>query len=56
MKQTTVETATCGSAFVAVKTATEEILDLRVNLRYLGANIQDKVFMFGDNESVINIV
>ena len=35
-KQATVETATYGSEFVAAKTATEQIMDLRYTLRYLG--------------------
>ena len=36
-KQATVETATYGSEFVAAKTATEQIMDIRQTLRYLGA-------------------
>ena len=38
-KQATVETATYGSEFVAAKTATEQIMDIRQTLRYLGAPI-----------------
>ena len=38
-KQATVETPTYGSEFVAAKTATEQILDIRQALRYLGAPI-----------------
>ena len=34
-KQATVETATYGSEFVAAKTATEQIMDIRQTLRYL---------------------
>ena len=34
-KQATVETVTYGSDFVAPKTATEQIMDLRYTLRYL---------------------
>ena len=34
-KQATVETVTYGSEFVAAKTATEQIMDLRYTLRYL---------------------
>ena len=33
------EAATYGSEFVASKTATEQIIDLRHNLRYLGVPI-----------------
>ena len=36
-KQATVDTATSGSEFVAAKTATEQIMDIRQTLRYLGA-------------------
>ena len=50
-KQTTVETVT--TKFVAVKTATEQIMDIRQTLRYLGAPIGSKSFLFGDNRSVI---
>ena len=52
-KQTTVETATYGSEFVAVKTATEQIMDIRQTLRYLGASIGSKSSLFGDNRSVV---
>ena len=34
-KQTTAETATYGLEFVAAKTATEQIMDIRQTLRYL---------------------
>ena len=36
---TTVEIVTYGSEFVAAKTATEHIMDIRQTLRYLGAPI-----------------
>ena len=52
-KQATVETATYGSEFVAAKTATEQIMDIRQTLRYLGAPIATKSFLFGDNRSVV---
>ena len=51
-KQATVETATYGSEFVAAKTATEQIMDIRQALRYLGAPIGAISFLFGDNRSV----
>ena len=49
------ETATYGSEFVAAKTATEQIMDLRNTVRYLGVpiNIMTKAYMFGDNQSVV---
>ena len=43
-KQATVETATYGSEFVAAKTATEQIMNIRQTLRYLGAPIGAKSF------------
>ena len=43
-KQATVGTATYGSEFV---------MDIRQNLRYLGAPIGAKSFFFGDNRSVV---
>ena len=49
MKQATVETVTYGSEFVAAKTVTEQIMDIRQTLRYLGAPIGAKSFLFGDN-------
>ena len=47
------ETGTYGSEFVAAKTATEQIMDIRQTLRYLGAPITTKSFLFGDNRSVV---
>ena len=55
-KQATVETATYGSEFVAAKTATEKIMDIRQTLRYLGAPIHAKSLLFGDNRSVVTSV
>ena len=52
-KQATVETATYCSEFVAAKTGTEQIMDLRYTLRYLGVPIKSKSYMFGDNRSVV---
>ena len=52
-KQATVETATYGSEFVAARTATEQIMDLRFTLRSMGVPIEDKAWMLGDNKSVI---
>ena len=52
-RQATVETATYGSEFVASKTATEQIIDLRHTLRYFGVPIKTKSYLFGDNRSVV---
>jgi hypothetical protein len=51
--QNSVETATCGSEFVAARLATEQIMDTRCTLRSLGAPIDGKAHMCGDNASVI---
>ena len=47
------KTATYGSEFVASTTATEQIIDLRHTLRYLGVPIKTKSYLFGDNRSVV---
>ena len=52
-KQATVEAATYGSEFVSARTATQQIIGLRLTLRYLGVPIQGQSIMFGDNESVV---
>ena len=51
-KQNTCDTSACGSEFVAARTATDQVIDLRLTLRYLGVPIYRSV-MFGDNESVV---
>ena len=53
-KQATVETATYGSEFVAARTAVEQIMDLRLTLRYLGIPLREKSYMYGDNKAVID--
>ena len=52
-KPAAVETATYDSEFVAAKTATEQIMDISQTLRYIGAPIGAKSFLFGDNRSVV---
>jgi hypothetical protein len=52
--QSTVETATYGSEFIAARICTDQIIDLRNTLRYLGIRIEGSSMMFGDNESVVN--
>jgi hypothetical protein len=52
--QGTAETgATCGSEFIAARTATEQIIDNRLLFRCLGVLVKESS-MFGDNESVVN--
>ena len=53
-KQATVETATYGSEFVASRTCIDQLVDIRIALRYLGVPTCFKSYMFGDNESVVN--
>jgi len=52
-RQSTVETSTYGSEFVAARIATEQIIDLRYNLRMMGLPIDGPTFLYGDNASVI---
>jgi hypothetical protein len=52
-RQATVETATFGSEFTAARIAVDQIIDLRTTLRYLGVPVNDKSYMFGDNQSVV---
>ena len=51
-RQTTVETSTFGSEFVALKTATEMIIALRYKLRMFGIPIDGPANVMCDNESV----
>ena len=53
-KQATVETATYGSEYVAARTCVNQIVDLRLTLRYLGVPLREKSYMFGDNKSVVD--
>ena len=52
-RQATVETATYGSEIVASKTASEQIIDSRLTLRYLGIPDKSKSYLFGNNRSVV---
>ena len=53
-RQATVETDTYGSEFVASRTETEHIIDIRTTMRYLGVPIKGPTYMFGDNKSVVD--
>jgi hypothetical protein len=56
-KQTSCETSTFGSEFVAMKQATEYIRGLRYKLRMMGITVDELAFVFGDNQSVLaNII
>ncbi len=51
-EQTSCETSTFGSEFVAMKQATEYIRGLRYKLRMMGITVDEPAFVFGDNQSV----
>ena len=53
-RQATVENNTYGSKFVTAKTATEQIIEIRQTLMYLGVPIMSKAYMFSDNKSVVS--
>ena len=53
-KQATVESATYGSEFVAKRTATEQVIDLRTSLRYLGVYLEGATYLLGDNKTVVD--
>ena len=42
------------SKFVTARTVVEQIMDLRLTLRYLGVPIRHGSYMFGDNKSVVD--
>ena len=52
-KQTSVETSTFGSEFMAMKTATEYIIGLRYKLRMMGIPVQGPCYVYGDNQAVL---
>jgi len=53
-KQPAVQTATYGSEYMAARTATEQIIELRTILRYLGVPIKSASYLFGDNKTVVD--
>ena len=52
-KQTSCETSTFGSEFVAMKQATEYVRGLRYKLRMMGIKVDEPAFVCGDNQSVL---
>jgi len=52
-KQTSIETSTFGSDFVAMKHCCEYIRGLRYKLRMMGIPCQEPSFIYGDNQSVL---
>ena len=53
-KQSTTETATYGSEFLACRTCFEQIIDHRQYLRYLGVPVGEEDYAWGDNDAMIN--
>ena len=53
-RSSTVETITFGSQFVAATIPTDQIIDLRSTLMYLGVSLRSRSYMLGDNESVLD--
>jgi hypothetical protein len=53
-KQATIEMATYGSEFISAQTCIDQIVDLRLTLRYLGITIRDMSYMFGDSKTVVD--
>ena len=52
-KQTSCETSTFGSEFIAMKQATEYVRGLRYKLRMFGIPVNEPSFVYGDNQSVL---
>ena len=52
-RQTSVETISFGSEFVAMKLYCKYIRGLRCKLRMMGINVNEPTFVFGDNQSVL---
>jgi hypothetical protein len=52
-KQTSVETSSFGSEFIAMKQCCEYIRGLRYKLRQMGIAINNCTYIFGDNKSVL---
>jgi hypothetical protein len=53
-RQSTVETATYASEFIAGRAALDESIAIWYELRMLGAPLDGPIWMFGDNKSMIN--
>ena len=53
-RQATVETPTFGSEFVVARIATDQIIDLRYTLMFLGVPIRSKIYISVDNKSVVD--
>ena len=52
-KQTAIETSSFGSEFMAMKQCCEYLRGLRYKLRMMGIPVNNPVFTYGDNQSVL---
>ena len=52
-KQTSVESSSFGSEFVAMKQCCEYIRGLRYKLRMMGISVEGPTYIYGDNQSVL---
>ena len=52
-KQTSVETSTFGSEFIAMKQCCEYLRGLKYKLRMMGVPVTNPCFVYGDNQSVL---
>ena len=52
-KQTSVETSSFGSEFIAMKQCCEYVRGLRYKLRMMGIPVEGPTYVFGDNKSVL---
>ena len=52
-KQTSVESSSFGSEFIAMKQCCEYIRGLRYKLRMMGIPVVGHAYVFGDNQSVL---
>jgi hypothetical protein len=53
-RQSTVETATYATEFIAGRTCLDEAIAICYELQMLGAPLEGPIWMFGDNKSMIN--
>ena len=52
-RQTSCETSTFGSEFIAMKTACDYVKGLRYKLRMMGVRVDEPTYIYGDNQSVL---
>ena len=53
-KQTSVETSSFGSEFIAMKLCCEYVRGLRYKLRMMGISCEEPTYIYGDNQSVLS--